>query len=81
MIKTLLISCLFALGFTGCSTKTKIETEYIYKDKYVPVKCNAQIPVKPKSDGTFQADKKKMIYYIKVESLLKECTGVKDESK
>lgn len=81
MIKLLLISCLSALVFTSCIPKTKIETEYVYKDKYVPVKCNATIPVKPKNDGTFKADKEKMIYYIKVESLLKECVGAKDESK
>jgi hypothetical protein len=75
MTKIILISCLFALAFTGCATKTKIETEYVYKDKYVPVKCNAAIPAKPKNNGTFEADKEKMIYYIKVESLLKECVG------
>lgn len=75
MTKIILIFCLFTLVFTGCATKTKIETEYVYKDKYVPVRCNAVIPAKPKSDGTFILDKEKMIYYIKVESLLKECVG------
>ncbi|MCG3698876.1 hypothetical protein L5F42_03365 [Aliarcobacter butzleri] len=75
MTKLVLISCFFALAFSGCSTKT--QTEYIYKDVYVPVKCNAIIPLKPKNDGSFEADKQKMIYFLKVESLLKECVGAK----
>ena len=32
---------------------------------------------KPKNDGSFEADKQKMIYFLKVESLLKECVGAK----
>ncbi|MCG3665444.1 hypothetical protein L5F09_06765 [Aliarcobacter butzleri] len=75
MTKLVLISCFFALAFSGCSTKT--QTEYVYKDVYVPVKCNATIPLKPKNDGSFEADKQKMIYFLKVESLLKECVGAK----
>ncbi|ABV67913.1 hypothetical protein Abu_1666 [Aliarcobacter butzleri RM4018] len=75
MTKLVLISCFFVLAFSGCATKT--QTEYIYKDVYVPVKCNAVIPTKPKSDGSFEADKQKMIYFLKVESLLKECVGAK----
>lgn len=75
MTKLVLISCFFALAFSGCSTK--IQTEYIYKDVYVPVKCNAVVPTKPKNDGSFEADKQKMIYFLKVESLLKECVGAK----
>jgi len=64
--------------FTGCSTKT--QTEYIYKDVYVPVKCNAKIPTKPINDRSFEAHKLKMIYFVKVEALLKECIGVKNEN-
>jgi hypothetical protein len=75
MTKLVLISCFFALAFSGCTTKT--QTEYVYKDVYVPVKCNATIPLKPKNDGSFEADKQKMIYFLKVESLLKECVGAK----
>ncbi|WP_323594430.1 hypothetical protein [Aliarcobacter butzleri] len=71
MTKLVLISCFFVLAFSGCAT------EYIYKDVYVPVKCNATIPLKPKNDGSFKADKQKMIYFLKVESLLKECVGAK----
>ncbi|RBQ28412.1 hypothetical protein [Aliarcobacter vitoriensis] len=78
MTKLVLISFFFVLVFSGCSTK--VQTEYIYKDVYIPVKCNATIPIKPKNDGSFESNKKKMIYFLRVESLLKECVGAEDEN-
>ena len=51
MSKVLILLFLFALAFTGCAPK--IQTEYIYKDVYVPVKCNAKMPIKPTNDESF----------------------------
>ena len=78
MSKVLILLFLFALAFTGCTPK--IQTEYIYKDVYVPVKCNAKMPIKPTNDGSFSAHKEKMVYFLRAEALLKECIGANDES-
>ena len=78
MSKVLIPLFLFALAFTGCAPK--IQTEYIYKDVYVPVKCNAKMPIKPTNDGSFKSHKEKMLYFLRTEALLKECIGANDES-
>lgn len=78
MSKTLILLFLFALAFTGCAPK--IQTEYIYKDVYVPVKCNAKMPIKPTNDESFESHKEKMVYFLRTEALLKECIGANDES-
>ena len=78
MSKVLILLFLFALAFTGCAPK--IQTEYIYKDVYVPVKCNAKMPIKPTNDGNFESHKEKMFYFLRAEALLKECIGANDES-
>lgn len=78
MSKVLILLFLFALAFTGCAPK--IQTEYIYKDVYVPVKCNAKMPIKPTNDESFESHKQKMVYFLRAEALLKECIGANDES-
>ncbi len=78
MSKVLILLFLFALAFTGCAPK--IQTEYIYKDVYVPVKCNAKMPIKQQNDGSFKSHKEKMLYFLRTEALLKECIGANDES-
>ena len=71
--------CLFALIFTGCAAKPQAsEPHIIYKEKYVPVRCNAEMPVKPKNDGTFETDKRIAIYYRDCEKKLKQCLGIKE---
>jgi putative lipoprotein len=45
----------------------------------VPVRCNAEMPVKPKDDGTFETDKRIAIYYRDCEKKLKQCLGIKEE--
>ena len=73
------IFCLFALIFTGCAAKPQIsEPHIIYKEKYVPVRCNAKMPLKPKNDGTFETDKKIAVYYRDCEKKLKQCLGIKE---
>lgn len=71
--------CLFALIFAGCAAKPQASEPYtIYKEKYVPVRCNAKMPVKPKDDGTFETDKRIAIYYRDCEKKLKQCLGIKE---
>ena len=73
------IFCVFALIFAGCATKPQTsEPHIIYQEKYVPVKCNAKMPVKPKNDGTFETDKKIAVYYRDCEKKLKQCLGIKE---
>ena len=70
-LKFILIVCFLAL-FTGCS----IKPEPVYKEVLTPIRCQAKMPVKPVNDGSFEAHKNKMIYYIKCESTLKYCLGL-----
>ena len=75
----ILIFCVFALIFAGCAAKPQTSEPYIiYKEKYVPVRCNAEMPVKPKDDGTFETDKRIAIYYRDCEKKLKQCLGIKE---
>ena len=75
----ILIFCLFVLIFTGCAAKPQTsEPHIIYQEKYVPVKCNAKMPVKLKNDGTFETDKQIAIYYRDCEKKLKQCLGIKE---
>ena len=78
MIRILLF-CLFVLIFAGCAAKPQVsEPHIIYKEKYVPVRCNAKMPLKPKNDGTFETDKKIAVYYRDCEKKLKQCLGIKE---
>ena len=71
--------CLFALIFAGCAAKPQASEPYIiYKEKYVPVRCFAVMPVNPKDDGTFETDKRIAIYYRDCEKKLKQCLGIKE---
>lgn len=67
------------LLFSGCADKQVPEPSVIYKEKYMPIKCNAKMPLKPKNDGTFETDKKIAIYYRDCERKLKKCLGIKEE--
>lgn len=71
--QTLKFCCLFSVicCLNGCGAKENI----VYKDIFVPVKCDQTIPLKPKNDGTFETHKEIMKYYIKCESIAKICTG------
>lgn len=67
----LLMSVFLIVVFSGCGSKT--ETITVYKDVFVPVACRATMPVKPKNDGSFEAKKELMSYFLECESLLKGC--------
>lgn len=72
----LLMSVFLIVVFSGCSTKP--ETITIYKDVFVPVACKATMPKKPKNDGSFEAKKELMSYFLECESLLKGCLNAKN---
>ena len=67
------------LLFSGCADKQVPEPIVVYKEKYMPVRCNAKMPDKPKDDGKFETHKAKMIYYRDCEKKLKQCLGIKEE--
>jgi hypothetical protein len=67
------------LLFSGCANKQVPEPMVVYKEKYMPVRCNAKMPDKPKDDGKFETHKAKMIYYRDCEKKLKQCLGIKEE--
>jgi hypothetical protein len=67
------------LLFSGCTNKQVPEPSVVYKEKYMPVRCNAKMPDKPKDDGKFETHKAKMIYYRDCERKLKQCLGIKEE--
>ena len=65
---------LFALFFAGCATKPEIITKTQYQDVYIPVRCQAKIPEKPKFDKKDLGSAKALaVYYRQVEALLMEC--------
>lgn len=70
------ILLVLALFFAGCSKK---EPKVIYKDVFMPIRCEEAMPLKPKNDGTFDAHKRKMTYYLECENTLKRCLGAQDE--
>lgn len=74
-IKSFLIAVFSLAVFGGCAGKESV----IYKDVYLPVKCGVDIPKKPVNDKTFKAHKELMIYFLKIERLLKICAGKEDE--
>lgn len=78
--KSMLLGVFFVLFFSGCSSK-ELKTQYIYKDVYIPTKCNVKMPKKPKDGESFEAHKLKMIYLFECEELLKSCIGDKNENK
>lgn len=67
------------LLFSGCADKQVPEPSVVYKEKYMPIRCNAKMPDKPKDDGKFETHKAKMIYYRDCEKKLKQCLGIKEE--
>ena len=70
----ILVFLLFALFFIGCAAKPEIITKTQYQDVYVPVKCQAKIPEKPKFDKKdLESARQISIYYKQIEALLKEC--------
>ncbi|WP_238700782.1 hypothetical protein [Helicobacter apodemus] len=64
---------LFLLAsFIGCAPKpiVKIQT----KEVLIPIRCNLELPKKPKEDGSFESHKELSIYYKEVEQIAKDCT-------
>lgn len=69
----------FAVFLAGCSQKPEIITRTVYQDVYLPIKCEAKIPDKPKFDeNSLESAKAIAKYYEETERLLRECIGGMD---
>ncbi|MGH1600944.1 hypothetical protein [Campylobacter majalis] len=77
-MRSLIIFALVVLLLAGCADKHISEPTVVYKEKLVPVRCDAKLPVKPENDGTFETHRAKMIYLLECENLLKQCIGIKE---
>ena len=62
-----------SLIFSACASSVQVQT----KEVFIPVKCNLQMPKKPKENGSFESHKALGIYFLEVESRLKACIGEK----
>lgn len=61
---------------SGCA-KPETITKTIYKDVYIPVRCEIEMPVKPKFNRLDPASAKELaMYYQQIEALLKGCVKV-----
>lgn len=72
--KTYLIFFLsLSLIFSACaSSSVQVQT----KEVLIPIKCNLEMPKKPKEDGSFESHKALGIYFLEVERTLKDCLSV-----
>lgn len=62
---------LFAFSFSACSKPFyKIQTQEVL----IPIKCNLELPLKPKENGSFESHKGLAVYYKQVEQIAKDCT-------
>lgn len=67
---------LIAFFFSACaSSSVQVQT----KEVLIPIKCNLEMPKKPKEDGSFESHKALGIYFLEVESTLKDCIGANNE--
>lgn len=60
--------------FSACAVKpiAQIQT----KEVLIPIACDLPMPKKPKEDGSFESHKALGIYFLEVESTLKDCLGL-----
>ncbi|PSM51358.1 hypothetical protein CBLAS_0923 [Campylobacter blaseri] len=70
-MKNVLIFFVLIVFFNGCATKEKL----VYKEVKTPIRCDYEMPTKPKNDGNFESAKELMIYFLKCEAGLKYCIG------
>ena len=68
-IKNFLIALFSVLYLCGCSVN-----EPQIKQVYVPVRCNLKMPLKPAANGSFEAHKELVRYFLKCEEIAKDCT-------
>ncbi|TLD85830.1 hypothetical protein LS69_007970 [Helicobacter sp. MIT 05-5294] len=72
MISFALSMALVGVYFVGCASKPTYKVEV--KEVLIPIKCNLELPQKPKEDGSFKSHKELAIYYRQVEQIAKDCT-------
>lgn len=66
------ISLFLSVLLLGCAAKPIVKMEI--KEVYIPVRCNLEIPLKPKENGSFESHKELSLYYREVEQIAKDCT-------
>lgn len=72
IIYCLLVS--YIVLFAGCHAKPEIITQIKYREVFIPVKCEAVMPVKPKyTREDLNSAKELAKYYQETETLLKRC--------
>ncbi len=74
LIKKFLMLAFSFFIFCGCGGKN-LE----YKKVYIPIKCQTQMPNKPKNRGDFASHKRFLIYLLECENRLKFCLGLKND--
>lgn len=61
-----------SLIFSACASSVQVQT----KEVLIPIKCNLEMPKKPKENGSFESHKALGIYFLEVERTLKDCLSV-----
>ncbi|RAX59332.1 hypothetical protein CCZ01_00940 [Helicobacter monodelphidis] len=65
---------LFAVFFLiGCAKQPEVITKVEFVEVKVPVKCNVELPPKPKAKRDFKSAQELANYYAILEARLKEC--------
>ncbi|MCI5968181.1 hypothetical protein [Helicobacter sp.] len=58
--------------FISCAKPiVEIQTQEVF----IPIKCNLELPQKPKENGSFESHKALSKYYLEVEQIAKDCTN------
>ena len=65
-----------SLIFGACASKPIVQVQT--KEVLIPIKCNLEMPKKPKENRSFESHKALGIYFLEVESTLKDCLGLKE---
>lgn len=63
--------------FLGCASKPIYKVQV--KEVFIPIRCNLELPEKPKEDGSFESHKALAVYYKKVEQIAKDCVGAEND--
>ncbi|MBR8461460.1 hypothetical protein KDD93_06780 [Campylobacter sp. faydin G-24] len=70
-----ILALLYISVFAGCADK-KVLTRTEWQKVYIPIKCEVDIPTKPKyTPSDLQSAKELAKYYEEVENLLKGCVN------
>ncbi|HDZ5057790.1 TPA: hypothetical protein RTG63_001653 [Campylobacter jejuni] len=61
--------------FVGCSSAPKIQYITEYKTKYIPIKCDVNLPPKPKAyEDVYKTLDEVLVYSEKLQIIVDNCT-------